>query len=188
MTPSAPPSQPQANPQITQLLSQLNEPALPQPVSAWPPAIGWWLLAILLITLIATALIRGRQWNKKRQYKAAAQQKLTQLTHTISDADFAAGCCALLKQTFITAVPRAHHRIAGLYGKPWFEFLHASGNLSQLPFEQQEALASICGDAKYQPNQALNRRDIERACRYWIVHHKPTSVSDPARNQHQEAC
>lgn len=187
MTPAAPPSQPAVNPQITQLLAQLEGPALPEPISLWPPAIGWWLLASLIIALITTAIISGRHWYKQRQYRAVALQKLKQLTNTINDADFAAACTALLKQTFITAVPRARNRIAGLYGKQWLEFLHTTGSLSKLPFEQQQALASICGDTKYQPNPTFNRRDIERACGYWIAHHKPAADPLPALNQRQEA-
>lgn len=34
-------------------IEQLQPIILPPPISAWPPAIGWWLLALLLIILLA---------------------------------------------------------------------------------------------------------------------------------------
>lgn len=64
-----------AQQQQQQLLQQLRDIHLPEPVSAWPPAIGWWvLLAVGLATLVL--LIRKifayRQANKFR--KVALQQ------------------------------------------------------------------------------------------------------------------
>ena len=63
----------------TDPLAQLREIHLPAPVSFWPPAIGWWILAIfVLFCLIALAYFIHRQVIKK-QYRRLARKELNRI-------------------------------------------------------------------------------------------------------------
>jgi len=63
-SPPHPASSPLADP-----LAGLRDIHLPEPVSWWPPAPGWWLLA-LLVLLISAAVIGWLRWRKAQQAKA----------------------------------------------------------------------------------------------------------------------
>ena len=51
-------------------LAQLRDIHLPQPVEAWPPGPGWWLLAALLL-----ALLGGLTWWTVRRYRGNAWRR-----------------------------------------------------------------------------------------------------------------
>ena len=45
------------SPELMAQLNQLKDVRLPQAVSWWPPAPGWWVLAIILLSLLITVLV-----------------------------------------------------------------------------------------------------------------------------------
>ena len=50
-----------------ELLAQLADIHLPEPVSYWPPAIGWWILAAIFLVLLVILFrtLAGKQRQKK---------------------------------------------------------------------------------------------------------------------------
>ncbi|MFK3795303.1 DUF4381 domain-containing protein [Pseudomonas sp. NPDC088444] len=56
-------------------LDQLQPMILPPPVSAWPPASGWWML-LILIPLLGYGVWRARVWLPKKAAKEVAEQPL----------------------------------------------------------------------------------------------------------------
>jgi hypothetical protein len=101
---------------------------LPEPVSWWPPAPGWWLLTGLFLVLI---LLLWRSWSQ-HQRRANTRQALRELAalqaQFCADADgrrFAIGVSQLLRRVALTRYPP--EQVAGLSGMAWLEFLAATG-------------------------------------------------------------
>ena len=46
-------------------LAQLRDIHLPDPISGWPPGPGWWLLALLLLTVLA--VLGTWLWRRRRE-------------------------------------------------------------------------------------------------------------------------
>ena len=56
----------------TQQAPPIADIHLPNTVSPWPPAIGWWLLLILIIALCAGSVYTLKRYQKKWRYRRAA--------------------------------------------------------------------------------------------------------------------
>lgn len=108
-------------------LAQLRDIHLPQAVSWWPPAIGWWLLAVLLLAgLLALC------WWLLRRHRASAYRR--QARHELdtvfaswqADGDtvrYLQSINGVLKRVALQSFRR--DRVARLSGSAWFEFLDA---------------------------------------------------------------
>ena len=63
----------------TELLSQLHDIHPPMQVPFWPPAPGWWIVAILVILFIMIAGWMYRRYYLSQAFKRMALQILKQL-------------------------------------------------------------------------------------------------------------
>ena len=109
-------------------LEQLKDIHVPPEVSNWPPAYGWWLLAIISLLVIVTIIT----WQVKR-YKARVikRQALRELSQINSDsAEWPLQLNSLLKKVSLSSFPNA--RTANLYNESWSEFL-----AEQLPLNKR---------------------------------------------------
>lgn len=97
-------------------LSQLHDIQLPEPITWWPLAFGWYLLIASVFLII---FIVWKVWSRpvKRHLKREAVALLT-------DADFA-GVSRLLRRIAVYQYPRKE--VAGLNGDAWLAFLDKTG-------------------------------------------------------------
>jgi len=112
-------------------LEALRDIHLPEPMSWWPPAPGWWGVAALLLALglLASWLLRRRRARTSR----LALRELARI-----EADFGAGAdrtrlagelSALLRRVALARFERT--RVAALHGEAWIACLcEASSRLS----------------------------------------------------------
>ncbi|WP_295442518.1 DUF4381 domain-containing protein [uncultured Thiodictyon sp.] len=118
-----------APPTMPDPLAGLRDWHLPEPVSWWPPAPGWWLVAgVALVAL----LLAVRLWRRRRRRGAAVRVALDelrvlrgQLGAGLDPLGFAAAISVLLRRLALTRFPR--ERVAGLSGTAWLAFLDATG-------------------------------------------------------------
>ncbi len=110
-------------------LAGLRDWHLPGPVSWWPPAPGWWLLAGLALI---GAVLAGRRWLRRRRRLAAARAALEHLRRLRAEVAaggdsrrFAAGVSGLLRRLALIRFPR--EQVAGLAGRDWLLFLDRTG-------------------------------------------------------------
>jgi len=135
------------------------KPLRPPPaIDGWPPAPGWWLLALVAgLTLLALAWFLLHRW-RRRAYLRRARQELAGLRQRLADdpAALTAACNALLKRVALVRYPR--RQTAALAGDAWIRFLNATapgdpfpadgGRLPYAPTPAAADAAAFCAAAE----------------------------------------
>lgn len=153
------------NPLAQQLAAQLPLKAehLPPEIGAWPPAPGWWLLALLVLVLV---VLGWRRWQRYRNHPVtAALKELKRIEQDPDCADCtrqALACSILLRRTAISLYPRAE--VAALTGQPWLDFLCETS--VKRPMGHKEAQALI--RASYQLGATYNTEAVLQWLRRWL--------------------
>ena len=109
-------------------LQQLREIHLPDPVSVWPPAPGWWILFVVVLSAILWAV----WWYCRRRDSAyrTARDELASLRAAYAanaqEETLVKGLSTLLRRYSLTVYGRT--RVAGLTGSAWLTFLDETGD------------------------------------------------------------
>ncbi len=133
-------------------LAELHDIHLPNPITWWPLASGYWLLlcGLLISFVVAVFLFSTRS---RRRIRREALRKLAELEsyhrQHLNANSTAAGISILLKQVALLYYPRAS--VAALQGEAWLLFLQQSSK--KLPFESVRGpLLEAPFSAEYQAN------------------------------------
>ena len=106
-----------------QALAGLRDIHLPEAVSVWPLAPGWWLLAAALVLLGLLALLERKR--RRTSVRRAALRELDELACDaragIDTAQLARRLQTLLRRVALVRIGRVE--VAGLHGESWFEIL-----------------------------------------------------------------
>lgn len=121
-----------------QILEKLRDIHLPQPISWWPLAWGWYVLILIglisLLSLAAYILRRYRQGLAKREALRLLADYERQYQLEQNDSCMSAKISELLRRVALVYYPR--HQVAGLKGEAWIEFLSStSKNISFEPLK-----------------------------------------------------
>lgn len=112
-------------PSATASLSALRDIHLPDPVSIWPLAPGWWLLGgLLLLAGTAAALVWVRRQREPVWSKVAAEELAGIEATFVVQRDvvvLATSLSSLLRRTVLARFPE--EKVAALRGDAWFELL-----------------------------------------------------------------
>lgn len=142
---------------------------LPDAISAWPPAIGWWLLAFILIASIAALFFFYKKYRKKWGYRKAALNLLTQYReHTIDNSH---AVIHVLKRVAISAYP--NHDIHSLHGDAWIMFLNRHTKQNLFTPEIAEVFVSLQYQKADRGDEVHIRHHaaLHHACKRWISTH-----------------
>lgn len=115
------------NPDIASL--PLRDIHLPDSVSWWPLAAGWWILLALIAIAIFTAYLYKARRAKRRLAREAMAQfgRLMEAYQSNHDSGQLVGALsALLRAVSISLFPRQD--VAALTGKEWLQFLDQAVN------------------------------------------------------------
>jgi len=114
-------------------LVNLKDIHLPPPVSFWPPAPGWWILAVLLISSLFIGGVWFYRQHKKRKPKTEALRILKdlQILYLNSQDEVASlrSLSNLLRRTALTFHDK--DAVASLQGSSWLEFLDKTGKTKE---------------------------------------------------------
>ena len=99
----------------------LKELPLPDPVSWWPQTVGWAVLAVVLLILLAW--VGYKAWCRA-QRNAYRRNGLARLEVMKSDGSALGELPRLIRQSALQAAPRKD--VAGLRGADWIDWLNAS--------------------------------------------------------------
>jgi len=132
-----------------ELLDQLADIHLPMEISYWPPAPGWWILAIfflLAISFLVRTLIIRRHLQKICK---AALAELDKCYEEFSAANsfeineskmrYINEVNSVLKR--VAMFHYSHSEVAGLGGRGWVDFIREKGDSSLLDSKIAEALS-----------------------------------------------
>lgn len=145
----------------------LRDIHLPNGVSAWPPAPGWWLLLVILvmIAILIWALREQRRRQALRKRALAELRGIEQAFARHGDAQRLAGdCSVLLRRVAISRFPR--HEVAGLTGQAWLAFLNQSSQTQ--PFADTLDQALLQAPYQAQTEAEIHPQTLLAACRQWL--------------------
>lgn len=143
-------------------LSQLRDIHLPQIGGFWPPAPGWWVLALLFLATVATLLWWASRYRRRNRWLRLAKAELAHLESTATKKpQWFAQLNTLLKRVARERYPAEHPEAES--GEQWETYL-----LRHLPeaSETQKTIAAALATSAWQrepaaePSQALDFAQI----------------------------
>ena len=122
---------------------ELRDIHLPEPISWWPPAPGWWFLLGALL-LIALGVFLFRRYQKKlalkKQVLAEFKNICTQYQNDKNLTALIQSISILLRRACISFYPRSE--AASLTGKAWLHFLDSTANEKSFNTEHGQLIAT----------------------------------------------
>lgn len=148
-------------------LAQLRDIHLPESVGWWPPAPGWWILAVAVIGLSLFLIVRLVNHQRRQAYRRTARREIQALqlnAAALAPVQVLQGCNALLKRTAKQAYPE--FRSESLSGQQWLRFLHSS-----CPDPCFTDNGEWFGDGLYQASIECDKDQILAETSIWINKH-----------------
>ena len=152
------------NPEAQDLLAQLRDiHAAPTP-SWWPPAPGWWLLALLLAVALAWLARRVLAAVRVRRRRRELERQLERIGERHDPAREPRAWLAEVNQLLKTVALRAFPRegCAPLEGERWVSFLREHGGAEPL---------AVLARGPYEPRPEFEPDAVRDAARRWIGSH-----------------
>ncbi|EGT3626451.1 DUF4381 domain-containing protein [Morganella morganii] len=163
-----------ANPQATApnpALADLQDIIPPDPIGAWPWAIGYWLVLGLVIALITLLVIRLRKRARDLAPKKAAKQLLNQLDRQAPS--YVSDVNSLLKRTAMSYISR--DAIASSDGEAWATWLD-----SYLPAPKRQRLGPLLAK-RHQPTPLTlaEANELHELAKAWLASKATLSAPEP---------
>ena len=169
-----------ANPQATvpmpstasnPALAQLQDIIHPDPIGAWPWAIGYWLVLALVIALITLLVIWLRKRARDLAPKKAAKQLLNQLDRQATS--YASDVNSLLKRTAMSYLSR--EAIASLDGEAWAAWLD-----SYLPEHKRQRIGPLLAKRhQATPLTLAEANELHQLTQAWLASKAKLSAPEP---------
>jgi len=144
---------------------ELKDIHMPLSPELWPPAPGWWLLAIMLIVLLSLLSVwLFRQWRRRRLQKEVIAN-LESLGGDYSDAQtpqFLAALSILLRRVALMKYPR--RQVAALTGRDWLSFLDLHGGEGQY----SNGVGKVLAEGPYLRHSEVDKDALLALSRKWI--------------------
>lgn len=158
----------------------LRDIHLPPEVGFWPPALGWWLLFVVLLAL-AYALFYYLSRPKVTSLSVLhpALHELERIRHAYQDDSHALLCelSVLLRRVAISVYGRSG--VAGLTGDAWTHFLNQKG--STLSPQAQQLLKD--GPYQARSEQSVDTEALLEEVRQWLLSQQPQSAATKTHQQ-----
>lgn len=171
-----------------ELLAQLADIHLPEPVSFWPPAPGWWLLALLLLIGIAYLAYRLQQARIRRKIVAFAMAELDKCyqslaSSTETDANlrqlrYVNEVNSVLRRVALVHYPQAN--VASLAGQAWVDFIRQKGDSSLL----DDDIAKALSHGRFQTRCEVDVEALHALAQAWVksLYTRPAVSQEPGTN------
>ena len=155
------------NPSIDVSDLPLRDIHLPEPVSWWPPAPGWWLLAGVVVAALAYALWQRYRTRRTRAALAAIRRINQALDAGAAPVECLQQLSIILRRFVISTAGEDARRVPGLVGRQWLEYLDARGGGGRF----RDGPGRLLLDGPYVPDEALERAEaaeLGRLVADWI--------------------
>ncbi|MEM9365202.1 MAG: DUF4381 domain-containing protein [Planctomycetota bacterium] len=139
------------------------------PVRWWPPAVGWYFIAALLVLWIGVGTTRAVKRYRSNAYRRQALRELDQI-HT---GDFAS-LSSLMKRVALVSFPS--ETVAGLVGMPWIDFIGRTCPQAHFDPTVKGLLANASSRVAQVACEASSWRNAVAESRKWIRDHQADKV------------
>ena len=150
------------------LLSQLRDIHLAAPVSWWPPAPGWWVLALLVLVLLLWAgrrmLARFRLHQRRKQMLGWVDHLNENIDPNRNPQEYLSTLNRIFKLVALRAFP--DQQCAVLNGQEWAGFLIEK--MKNVP--SAESLG-VLASGPYDPAPGFDPDQMCELTRHWIKQH-----------------
>ncbi len=149
----------------SQLLAQLRDIHVTGSPLWWPPAVGWWLAAMVLLFLIVLAirLLRLKLAARRRrlEWLRALDAIARELDPQRDPHQYLAGLNRLFRAVALKAFPGTG--CAALTGEEWVKFIR-----SLLPDDADSSSLTILARGPYEPAPNFDVRTLDKHARTWV--------------------
>jgi hypothetical protein len=148
-------------------LSGLRDIHLPPPPELWPPAPGWWLLAIVAVVVLGIVLrFAFATWRRGRPRRAAVRAiEALRNRHAAGESPLVlvGELATLVRRAAMIRYPRT--RVAGLTGRAWLEFLDDDEH------HFTQGAGACLASAPYARSEPVNLDALLAICERWVRRH-----------------
>jgi hypothetical protein len=170
-------------PTVNTTVLDLRDIHLPEPVSWWPLAPGWWLLiAAILFALVVIYISRKIYLSRqlKRDIVAELEKIKQQFRTSNNKSQLAKSLSILLRRASITFYPA--NDIAGLTGERWLAYLDATGDHARNATAFHSETGKVLLSAPYLPEKTdldFDAQALVQLCESWLLapHNKKQRMS-----------
>jgi hypothetical protein len=152
-------------PGVESILAPMRGLEIPDGVSWWPVAMGWWLLLLLsLLLLLGLGHRLYRRFAPRREALGLLNGLARRYRETGDLQHLAMGVSMLLKRVALVKHPR--ESVAGLGGVPWMAFLDRHGGDGVFGQEELGAMAEVA----YGSGKTIDGERLILQAERWIRH------------------
>jgi len=149
----------------TNLLSRLRDIHAATEPGWWPPAPGWWVLAVLMAAMLALALRYGYQrWRvvrRRGRLLAALEQIGKEVDPAVDPHEYLARMNKLFRVIALRAFPGT--ACVRLQGMEWVRFLQ-----SLMPEGAVAASLSALASGPYEPHPQFDVNSLRQSAQTWV--------------------
>ncbi len=152
----------------------LKDIHLPEPITWWPPAPGWWLLVVLSLLACYAIFLVFKQFKKQNAFKTAGKMLLAIKHQQHEDpVQTLVAVSALLRRVAISIDARSE--VASLSGQAWLSYLDKT--FKDAPFSN--GVGRCLADAQYRPVVAEDTDfdELFKLCERWLKQQKASKFS-----------
>jgi len=151
-------------------LVNLKDIHLPPPVSFWPPAPGWWILALLLTSSLFICSVYLYRKHKKRKPRIEALRILKDLEilyqNSQDEVVSLRNLSNLLRRSALTFYDK--DAVASLQGSSWLEFLDKTGKTKEF----SQGAGKVLGYEVFQQKVNPDMNALFLLVKKWIISSK----------------
>ena len=147
----------------------LRDIHLPEAISWWPPAPGWWLLFALLLAVVALCFFLIKLWRRgrlRREARMALQQIQISYKQQQDGVRLATDLSVLLRRIAISRYPQTE--VAALTDSQWLTFLDQGIAKSKAAGGFSQGVGQVLTVAPYRPNVEIDAEGLLSLCQTWI--------------------
>jgi len=152
-------------------LAQLQDIHLPAEIGLWPPAWGWWVLALLIIATVSALVFFIKRKRSRNAYRTIAIAELNSIHKKYGSdqsSEYLQNLSIILRRTALSGFGSQFN--ASLKGHEWLQWLDEQCTKTNLQFSQGVGAALLIGP--YQKNPEFNRDELHKLSLIWVNEHR----------------